>query len=1389
MAKTLVFLFSFLLTINCLSQDQLKFRHLTNNDGLSNNDVLCVLQDQKGFVWFGTANGLNRYDGYSFKVYQHVGSDSTSLSDNRIRAMALDDQGRIWIGTRNGLNCFDPISETCQHFYFSKSNTESISDNRITKIYYSRNNMLWVGTENGLNKFDPATSKNTRLTDQLKSRTNSIANEITSITEDADGSIWIGIWWGGLKKINSKTLKVTSFFSNQSIQHGLSNDNVLSVFCDKGNILWIVNYMGGIRKMNPKTCNFLPIKGMENSLDLGVMGQDQSGNIWIKGVAVSLNIYHPETHQKNVQENRSNDASSISTGSISDIFCDRTGITWLATDKGISYHDPQGQKFSKYYHQLNLGKRDYCKSFYLDATNNVWIAVWDLGLVKYNLLTHKTALISHHNNDLNSLSHNRINGITADNNGLIWVATYNGISVVEPSTAKVIQKLYPSNDTSLAVMNGINARITGSQSSFFWMASGDSLTILNIPRQQKWVLPFSGKGSLNHAQVNCITEDSKKNLWIGTEYSGLFYFQTATAHLSMFEVKTTSNQSIGTTTIYDVMEDRKHQIWVGTQDGLMLFDSIHQSFTIYTKHDGLSTNECLSVKEDPRGRMWISTPLGIDVFESESGKIVRYDEADGILLNSIGLVQNEQGTFFAGHAENGFYCFHPDSIADNRIYQKVFLTDFFLFNQAVVPGKEPTNSPLKKNILETNEIILSHSQSVFGFEFSSLNYSDRRKNQYEYKLDGFDEKWFLTNENSRRITYTNLNPGTYVLRVKVANGIEQDETDETKIKITILPPVWKTWWAYTLYFIAIFGLLLFIRKYFIDKERLQHEIAIKKLEVSNTFEMAQMKQRFFTNVSHEFRTPLTLIAGPVDKLIANIDHIDRTKLLDSLQLIKRNTKRISQLTNQLLDIRKIETGNMKLSLSSGDLVRYMTDIANGFNSVAEKKQIDYQIVVENLPESDRVHWFDADKIEKIVSNILSNAFKFTPIDGKITIRIDETKFVKTNNSDIPGKSDTDLNSLCLVFTVEDTGVGMENDQLERIFERFYQVDYSSKLSSEGTGIGLALTKELVLLCNGTIEVDSEVGVGSRFIVRLPVDLSELSNYVMSDETKSNNHSGVSQEVLQKEAPKEVEIDTEAPIILVVEDNEDMRMYIRDILIDKYQVMVADNGKQGLEIAQGILPDLIISDVMMPEMDGYQLTGELKNDQRTSHIPIILLTALSSMENLKEGLENEADDYLTKPFDEEILMLTVRNLIQSRQRLKAIYSVHIESTAQNINQINLNPKLPDLPTTETIFLSKIMSVIEKHMDNVDFDVQTFASEIGMESSVLHRKMKAVINQSPGEFIRSMRMKRAAQLLADKSLPIGEIAFRVGFADNTRYFSTAFRKYFGKSPREFQNSTIS
>jgi len=1379
--------------MDCFSQKEFKFKHLSTKEGLSNNNVSGVIQDKRGFLWFGTASGLNRYDGYSFKVFDHKEDDSTSLSDNRIRALAEDKDGKIWIGTSNGLNCFDPVTEQFSHFLFTEKDVNTLSDNRITTILMSHENIMWIGTENGLNRFDPITFKNTRFTSNLRTQIAQPNKQITSIAEDADGAIWIGLWWGGLKKIDPKTLAIQDLFAEPGKEDGISNNNVLSVFADNDNSLWIVCYMGGIKKMDLHSHEFHSVFGFEKTAALGILTQDNSGNIWISAGPGIVAIYNPKNRTTFYKYNIPNDPTTISSGSISAIHCDKTGIVWITTDKDISYYDPQGEKFVPYFRQINSEKRDYCRTFYQDKNNQLWIGIWDLGLVRYNTTTREFRLLKHNNADPYSINNDIINGIFSDKSGKIWVATYNGICILDPHTCKVVKKMFYSLDSTPALLNGVNAHVTSSKSGFFWVGIRDSLLILDIENQKTLYLPLKGKGALSDIKITCIISDKKGDLWIGTEFYGLNHFQTSNGRVTTYINKSSDSTTISSNTINDIVEDHDGNLWIATQNGLNRFDSEKGKFYSFKKNQGLSANECISVKEDYHGKIWIQNSKGLDKLDVQTRRIIKYSESNGLSLNPSGLYINDQGILFGGHSEKGFYMFAPESIPENKNVHPVYLTDFFIFNESVPISKGSIHSPLNKSILLTEKIELNHRQSVISFEFSMLNYTSSERNIYEYKLDGFDDRWYKTEGERRRITYTNLNAGNYTLRIKAANNDGYWNSKELTLKIVILPPWWKTWWAYSIYFLAIALILLIIQKYLIDKERLQHEIAIQKIEATKSFELSQMKQQFFTNISHEYRTPLTLIIGPIEKLIRILDQFDRNKILDLLQVIHRNANRLLQLTNQLLDIRKLESGSMKLEISSGDFVGFVQKIASGFLSIAEKKQIDFKIITDDSSNNSELHWFDADKVDKIISNLLSNAFKFTPENGKISLTIKSEKF---NTSTENGNTNTfgEISDFWTIV-VDDSGIGIPKEYLNRVFEPFYQVDNSHRHTDEGTGIGLALTKELVALHNGIIEVESEMGIGSKFTVHLPMDILKSSNYTILDAQKFDSLTPVLPNidvVIPKDASdninmveKELNRD-DRPIILLVEDNKDMRLYISNIIQEKYKVLKAENGIHGFELAIENLPDLIVSDVMMPEMDGYELTNKLKNDQRTSHIPIVLLTSLSSSENLIKGLENEADEYLTKPFNDQVLLLIIKNLIVSRSRLKKIYSNLIETADFSQKSLEFEPILPDIPNSEKKFLDKLMSIIELHLSDSEFDVQRFSAEIGMEASVFHRKLKAVINQSPGDFIRSRRMKRASQLLSDKSLPISEIAYLVGFGNNTNYFSTAFRKHFGKTPSEFQNS---
>jgi len=1358
-------------------QQEIIFKHLNSRDGLSNNNVTAILQAKNGFIWFATDGGLNRYDGYSFEVFEHREENSATLSSNQCRALAEDKMGRIWVGTDNGLNCFYPENEQFQRFSLQNINSSSSTTTRINCLLFSKNNFLWVGTDYGLYEVDPSTNKITKFSTQLLTPDGKASTIINCIAEDYEGKLWIGLWWGGFKQINPITKEVTSYFSDSSIKYGIENNNALALYMDRENKLWIVNYMGGIKRFDIRTKKYLPVKGLEKVKDLGMLNQDLDGNIWIKANPGSVIVYNPKTETYITKTYEYGNSGSLSSGSISSIYCDKSGIVWLATDQDISYFTPSAKKFMPYYRHFNLNKRDFCKSFFQDSYNNVWISVWDVGLLKYNPQSGKHLLISHNSHDKQSITHNQIHGIYEDNQRNIWLATYNGISIINPQTNKLVRNFFYNGEKPTLLSNVVNANITGKKSSFFWSSTGDSLIIHNIATQRKWLFAQNGNMIPSNIEINCISIDRHNDLWIGTRKAGLYHFQNKIGEMERFISSSVNNKSISSNSINDIFEDHAGMLWIATQNGLNKYDPISKFFVRYTKMNGLSGNECFSVKEDKQHRLWIATSSGLDKFDVQAGTIINYNELDGIEISHSTIFQSEDGTLFGGNAERGFYMFHPDSIKDNKRKFPVYITEFYLFNESVPIKSDSYNSPLKRSVIYTNEITLTHTQSVFGFEFSELNYILTEKNRYAYKLEGFDKQWFQTDSKHRRVTYTNLNAGTYIFRVKAANNDGVWNEKQTMLKIIILPPWWKTWWAHSLYFIATLALLLFVRKYYIDKERLQHEIVIQKLKAQQTFDISQLEQRFFTNISHEFRTPLTLISGPIEKLIQSIDCFERNKFLELFQLIHRNAKRLTQLTNQILDFRKIESGKMKLEICSGDMVTHIRNIGLEFSSLVEKKQIDFQIITNDEINTTGNLWFDPDKTTKIFINLLSNAFEFTPENGKVTLRINFER-------------NDEANCTYLIVSVEDTGIGISKENIEKIFSPFFQIENSHKHSNKGTGIGLALTKELVELLNGTIEVESELGKGSKFKVKLPVDKTLLGNYTILDANSVDNNvlntSTLPADSLHSASnTKNVNIHQSQFSILLVEDNSDMRLFIHNILKNYYIVIEADNGLQGIRQATELIPDLIISDVMMPEIDGYELTNKLKTDIRTSHIPIILLTALTSTEHIIKGLENEADDYITKPFNEQILLLIVNNLISSRQKLKSLYSAHIINSYSK-NKIELQPEKPEIPHCEKQFLDKLMAIIEKQMNNSDFNVQQFASEVGMEASVLHRKMKAILNQSPGGFIRSIRMKRAVQLFEHSNISINEVADLVGYGNNVNYFSTAFRKHFGKSPKEFQRS---
>jgi signal transduction histidine kinase/DNA-binding response OmpR family regulator len=810
--------------------------------------------------------------------------------------------------------------------------------------------------------------------------------------------------------------------------------------------------------------------------------------------------------------------------------------------------------------------------------------------------------------------------------------------------------------------------------------------------------------------------------------------------------------------IFEFPDSDGSTLWIGTQGGgLCQFDKGTGEFTIYTKKDGLPVNRVLKIIADPKGNLWLAADWNICMFDTAK-KMIKYFEASNELPASpfACLIDHEGELFFGGY--RGLVRFYPDSMKDNSYVSDPVLTDLKI-------NYKPAE--LDTVITEKKSIVLAYQQNYLSFEFAALDFYRPELYQYAYKMEGADKDWVFTDATRRYATYTNLDPGKYIFRIKCANNNGVWNEQGTSVRIIITPPWWRTGWAYVLYALILGSIVVGLWRFQVRRIQIRSELKMKSFETQKLQEIDSMKSRFFANISHEFRTPLTLILGPINKILTKTRN---QEIKQELNIMQRNAQRLQRLINQLLDLSKIEAGKMTLQARPENIVALLNRIVQSFESQAKLKGIELKFQSE---QDEIIAFIDRDKIENIFYNLLSNALKFTSQGGNVAV-VCKIQFVNRKSE--------------IVIAVADTGIGIPPNRLDKIFNRFYQVDDSYTREHEGSGIGLALTRELVDLHHGKIEVESELNKGTTFRVYLPLGKEHLKpEEIAADQSASADSEPAGG--LHIEEPSKDSDSTRSdlrhsegfappshrkalPLVLIVEDNRDMRSYMQDCLASDYRVIEAVDGEDGLHRAIDKIPDLIISDVMMPRMDGFEMCGRLKSDERTSHIPIILLTARASAESKIKGLELGADDYLIKPFDRTELLVRAKNLIEQRRKLRERFS----------RDISLQPKEIAVTSYDEKFLQRTMDIIEQHLADSEFTIDSLLKEVGMSRMQLHRKLRALINCSASEFIRVLRLKRAAQLLQQKSGNVTEVAFEVGF-NNLSYFSRCFRQQFGKLPSEY------
>ncbi|MGZ5189863.1 MAG: ATP-binding protein, partial [Flavisolibacter sp.] len=853
--------------------------------------------------------------------------------------------------------------------------------------------------------------------------------------------------------------------------------------------------------------------------------------------------------------------------------------------------------------------------------------------------------------------------------------------------------------------------------------------------------------------ISAMLQDKKGNLWIGT-VSGIAvlekYKTTADSYQHTNEKSSLSNNNVGC-----FLEDSKGRIWVGTREGLNLFNEQTKNFQIFTTSDGLPDNVILNILEDNRQTLWISTPRGLcNAIPEEKANgigfsIINYDEMNNLQNNEFNdnaALRTRAGELIFG-GPSGFNIINPSAIQRPVQHPKIVFTNLQILNKNVEPGELINNRVvLQQSLTQLKGIDLKYKENVFAIEFASLDFAHSNRDKYAYKLEGFNSDWLHTDGKVRRATYTNLDPGHYILKVKVLNN-NGSWSEEKSLHINIAPPFWRSAVAYIMYALLMAGLLYLIRRITLERMRMRFEVQQQRREAERAHMLDQLKTKFFTNVSHEFRTPLTLIISPLERIIKQLND---DELKGQLNLVQRNAKRLLNLVNQLLDFRKMEVQEVKLHPSIGDIVKFAQDISLSFTDIAEKKKIRFSFSsdIDSLEI-----YFDKDKIEKILFNLLSNAFKYTYDDGTVSIKL-------IYNEPLDNKTDGTL-----VIEVKDTGIGIPADKHEKIFERFFQTVVPESMVNQGTGIGLAITKEFVKLHNGIITVKSEPEVGSCFTVFLPAKK-------IYDSSSRPAASPMPVEDAEQIIIEETQKSRKRKTIIVVEDNEDLRFYLKDNLKGQYHVEEAANGREGWEKIKLLNPDLVVSDIMMPLMDGVELARKIKTETLTAHIPVILLTAMGSEEKQLEGLNVGVNDYITKPFTFEILASRIRNLIAQQKLLQKRFQ----------SQIEVNPSEVTVTPVDEKFLKQALEVVEKFMDNPDFSVEDFSREMCMSRKALYNKILSLTGKAPLEFIRSIRLKRAAQLLEKSGMNISEIAYEVGF-NNPKNFTKYFKEEFKVLPSQY------
>ncbi len=1351
-----------LMSIHAFSNlPMLKFETLKLEDGFSSSRAISLIQDSKGYLWIGTWNGLNRYDGYDVDVFYPKLYDTTSISNREITALIESSDERIWIGTSNGLNVYDPKTNVFDKYKFSKrilalyededgniwigtwkdgvyclnpKNGEQVhylGTSIVTDIVQDDHHNLWLATYGGLMIFDRA---NSSFTTYVSKGPNSLrSNTIEVLERDIYGNIWLGTWGGGLSKAVRNELDNTIHFQNYSVNSKTDAPlEVYSLFADENGNLWIGSWNRGLWVL-------------------------ESDEILSNTTEVSYTNYRSDLL----------DQYSLSDNNISSIFVDKSNTLWVGgsnlskvslDQNGFSYYNSFFSKNDAYYNNsINV--------FAEDAHNNLWVGKTN-SLARYSCtegnykleeevfdLSYVHQALTYNANGVLSLLKTEKGLLVGTNNAGLLFYPKNEVGQISNQNYKFYNYSTPTSIPGVQVTTLFQSDI---DKDVFWLGTnGNGFAKCRITDDDIEVQAFNDSDEeyrFSGDEIRQIIEDREGNIWF-TALIGLNRLDVGMNQVNTFHHADLDTSSINDNVINVLYEDQLGNLWVGTNQGLnkkvetIVNGKRNIYFKSYPNIEYLNNSLIRNIIQDDSTHIWVECSEGLLKFDVENETVVQDIQKSFIWETNIrrnSAFKTNRGNILFGGV-NGFIDFSGKDYQNEHANDNVCITGIYVNNAEI--QFSPNSNKLDHNISYATKLKLNAKENQLRIEFSAMNFQKSYENNYSYILEGFDESW---NDVGKRnnATYTGISPGNYTFKVLASNGNGEEVVAPTLLEIIILPPWWNTTLAKVVWLVLIMTVILLVNMFLLRKNKERNQLKLQKMEVDKLNEVAELKARFFTNITHDFRTPLALIIGPVEDLITNEELPQEIK--EDMVLIKRNADRLLKMVNQLIEFRKIEHDKLVMYPTRIDFQVFMDSICYSFQKLAELRgiKINFESEYKNFTV-----WLDKDKIERVLFNLISNAIKFSDNKSEVWIRLKQSR--KEPNS-------------YFVIEIEDQGIGISEENKQFIFDRFFQANQNFENSTGG--IGLYIAKTIVEKHGGEIRFDSRLNQGTKFVITLPIDTRILIEH--------QNQPEVSEEIQdENQSDNEIALDTpvdekEKKVVLVVEDDVDLNNFISKGLSSSYKTIKCFNGDQALEYALNNNVDIVISDIMMPIMDGFELCRKLNSNLSTSHIPLIFLTARSNQKAELEGLQLGALDYIHKPFNLTSLHLKVKNILEKKEEEHKIIK----------DRISIEPEGYELSSLDEQFLKKAVEILDENIEDEKFDVNRFADEMGMSYNMMYRKLKALTGETAVEFIRSYRLKTAAKLLIQKKRTITEINYMVGFSSPS-YFAKSFKKMFGCTPTEY------